>query len=132
MALRNIRDDEIGMLLGQLKQKQPASVILSFDSCFSGTITRGGRHKVRGRSWEGPVPVTPSKKPVDGPAEGSGGLLKRGEALANGYVVISATRSDQVDTETEDESNQKIGPLSYALSMALSKRWTTNDLPRHL
>ena len=117
---KNIRDDEIGILLNELKQKQPANVTLSFDSCFSGTITRGGRHKVRGQKWEGQTAVTLASKTRGGEEKSSGGLLKRGTAIANDFIVITATRNDQLDTETEDESGQEIGPLSYVLSKALS------------
>ena len=34
---KNIRDDEIGQLLDELKAKEPANVTISLDSCFSGT-----------------------------------------------------------------------------------------------
>lgn len=115
----NLRDDEIGILLGELKKKRPASVTLSFDSCFSGTITRGGRHKARGQKWTGPLPQPPTVK-TRGSEESPGGLLKLGEAAANGYVLITATRNDQVATETEDDNGQPVGPLSYTLAKALS------------
>jgi hypothetical protein len=118
----NLRDDELGNLLDELKKKRPANVTLSFDSCFSGTITRGGRHKARDQKWEGPQPSTPATPPKNSVVEkGSGGLLKRGEAVASGYVLITATRNNQVDTETNDENGQEMGPLSYALSRAFSK-----------
>jgi metacaspase-1 len=112
----SLRDDEISILLGELKRKRPASVTLSFDSCFSGTITRGGRHKARGQQWAGPPPPVKTR----GPEEGPGGLLQLGEAVANGYVLMTATRNDQVATETEDENGRAMGPLSYTLARALS------------
>jgi hypothetical protein len=44
----NILDKELREWLRRLKERKPASVTLVFDSCFSGDITKGGRHLVRG------------------------------------------------------------------------------------
>ena len=117
---KSLRDDEISILLGELRKKGPASVTLSFDSCFSGTITRGGRHKVRGQKWAGPLPPSPPPSKTRGTEESPGGLLKLGEAAANGYVVIMATRNNQESIETDDDNGQPMGSLSYTLAKALS------------
>ena len=113
-----ILDDEIRNLLKALRQKRPANVTLSFDCCYSGTITRGGRMLVRGRAYRGSKPaplVTPR-----GEETGPGGLLARGEATTQGYVVLSATRQDEKALETEDDSGRPMGLLSYALVKTLS------------
>ena len=62
---KDIRDDEIGILLAELNANHPAQVFLSFDTCHAGSITRGrGRFVARGRRWTGPKPT-----PVDGPKQ---------------------------------------------------------------
>lgn len=113
---KNIRDDEIGKFLDELKAKNPASVTFTFDSCFSGTITRGGgRYAERGESYKGKKPTpNPKAKAKDGT-----GLLENG-TLSNGFVVISATRSDQTAKECDDDKNGSMGALTYALVKAFS------------
>lgn len=114
----NIRDDEIGMFIDQLKAKSPSSVMFTFDSCFSGTITRGGtgRYAVRGKK-ERPV-VSKKPTPKAGAAEKQG-LLENATA-SNGFVVISATRNDQLAKEDSDGTESgSMGALSYALVKAL-------------
>lgn len=119
---RTIRDDQLGLLLDELRRKRPANVTVSVDSCFSGTVTRGGRFKVRGQRWAGKPPVTPATRAQGGGmAESAGGILTRGEAVANGYVVISATRHDELASEYEDEHGQVRGLLSYALVRAFAE-----------
>lgn len=124
---KNIRDDEIGKFLDELKAKNPASVTFTFDSCFSGTITRGGgRYAERGESYKGKKPkINPAAKANDGT-----GLLENGK-LSNGFVVISATRSDQTAKECDDDKNGSMGALTYALVKAFSAatpRTTYEDL----
>ncbi len=106
---RNIIDDEIGVLLDRLSTKKPASVLLTFDSCFSGTQTRGGRLVVRGAAYDGPPP-----KRRDGSDPDPTGL-DAADAQAKGYVVISASRDDQIATQTDDESGGSLGLLTFAL-----------------
>jgi len=112
----DILDDEIGTLLEELTQKRPANATLSFDCCFSGTNTRGGEMLIRGEAWSGPKPTVSKTR---GGGEGPGGLLTRGDANEHGYVVISATRHDQVAKETEDDNGRPMGLLTYAFVEAL-------------
>ena len=106
---RNITDDTIGAALAKLHAREPASVTLTFDSCFSGTQTRGGRMVVRGGNFLG---LPQQQRAGDDPdVTGLGGRA----AFADGYVVISAARHDQVAAETDDGSGGNMGLLSYAL-----------------
>ncbi len=114
----HIRDDEISLLLEQLKEKGPANVTMTFDCCHSGSATRGGRTVLRGRAWSGPRPpvVAPETEP-----ESPGRLLTRGKASDLGYVVISACQPERDAAETFDDNNQPMGLLAYGLSKALSQ-----------
>lgn len=114
---RNIRDDEIGKFLDELKAKNPASVTFTFDSCFSGTVTRGGRQLVRGESYQGKRPVVQPN--TRGGNEGASGLLPSG-SLSTNFIIISATRSDQTAKETDDENKGRMGALTFALVKAFS------------
>ena len=116
----DIRDDEIGKFLDALKAKNPASVILTFDSCFSGTITRGGRQLVRGAGYQGKIKPTPKITTRGTPTKDESGLLPKG-SLGENYVLVSATRSDQVASETDDDKGGKMGALTYALIKVFSE-----------
>lgn len=113
---RNIRDDEIGKFLTELKAKNPANVTFIFDSCFSGTITRDGRQLVRGESYQGKIPKINPKTVADD----SSGLLPK-KTLGSNFVIISATRSDQTAKETDNDSNGKMGALTFSLIKALNE-----------
>ena len=115
----DIRDDEIKTWLDELKTKKPGNVTVTMDSCFSGTNTRGGRFLVRGSKWEGaPAAVTKSRGVKPTPADSSG-LLPQGYATSLGYVVIAATRNDQLAGETDGFNGKPMGLLSYSLAKAL-------------
>ena len=113
-ASRSIIDDEIGLFLARLGKRKPASVFLTFDSCFSGTQTRGGRMVVRGAAYDGPRP-----KPRGGVRRDDPTGLDMMDAAAQGYVAISATRDDQLALQTDDGSGGMLGLLTYALLQRL-------------
>ncbi|MCU1267897.1 MAG: hypothetical protein JWM21_4215 [Acidobacteria bacterium] len=112
----NIRDDEIGMLLSDLKDKHPDSITMTMDSCFSGSNTRGGEHLVRGSSWTGPVPKVDKAKAVE---KSASGLLTRGAATQLGYVIMSATNDRQVAGETNCDGKE-MGLFTCALVTAFN------------
>lgn len=118
-ASNDIRDDEIRKWLDELKEKKPGNVTLTMDSCFSGTNTRGGRFLVRGSKWEGAPPQALKTRGTKSTAEDSTGLLPQGYAASLGYVVIAATRNDQLACETDGFNGKRMGLLSYALAKAL-------------
>jgi hypothetical protein len=99
--------------------KVKGNITVFLDCCFSGTATRGaGGMIVRGRGWlediDGPRP----KASARGGADDAGGLLGAGEAVARGYVVLSACRNDQVAAEAP---GHPMGLFSYHLTRALSR-----------
>jgi hypothetical protein len=110
---RNITDDTLGALIKKLTAREPASVTLTFDSCFSGSQTRGGRMVARGGNFLDPMPAPRPGRDPD--VTGLGGR----DRVASGYVVISASRNDQLSYETDDGSGGSMGLLSFALVKAL-------------
>ena len=118
-ASNDIRDDEIKKWLDELKTKKPGNVTVTMDSCFSGTNTRGGRFLVRGSKWEGAPPQPPKNRGTKPTPGDSSGLLPQGYAASLGYVVIAATRNDQLAGETDGFDGKAMGLLSYALTKAL-------------
>ncbi|MCA1606059.1 MAG: caspase family protein, partial [Acidobacteria bacterium] len=112
----NIRDDEIGELLAKLKEKAPDSITMTMDSCFSGSNTRGGEHLVRGTNWSGPVPKVDTSLARE---DSSSGLLTRGAAAQQGYVIISATSDKQLAGET-DCRGKEMGLFTCALVTAFN------------
>jgi len=113
----NIRDDEIGALLAQLKDRHPDSITVTMDSCFSGSNTRGGEHLVRGSSWSGPAPKVDKSRAQE---ESASGLLTRGAASQQGYVIISATSDKQVAGETSC-NGKEMGLFTCALVTAFNE-----------
>lgn len=109
----NIRDDELEQLLASLTDRH---VTVTVDSCYSGTITRGGLRLVRGMKSERP-PANNIRGAEDGPS----GIFAEGEKLPASLVVISAARNNQLASETYDRVSRKdMGALSYSLIRTLS------------
>lgn len=127
---KNVRNKEFRDWLKQLKEKKPANVTLVFDSCFSGNMTRGGRHLVRGEAWRGIRATEPDSKTVIIREKGPSGILPRGEASDLGYLVISASRYDQVAQETEDDQGEEMGLLTYALVRAMTEAMPAATSPK--
>jgi hypothetical protein len=138
----NIRNKDLRDLVMQLKDKKPANVTLVFDSCYSGNLVRGGRHLVRGSKWLGaPIvgpdinrfaPPAPQTQAVTLKEKDATGIFYEGEAKGLGYVVISASRYDEVAQETDDDlgssasndqvsADSEIGLLTYAMAKALAE-----------
>ncbi|MGH9969476.1 MAG: caspase family protein [Pyrinomonadaceae bacterium] len=114
---KNIRDDEIGTILDELKLKEPANVTISLDSCFSGTATRGQSElQTRGGPWRG-TPVAKDK--VRGEDTSPSGLLSRGGQPAAGYVFLAAASHEQTAKEVYNDDNKPMGLYTYALVKAL-------------
>ncbi len=96
---KNIRDDEVGVWLESLVKKMTkvgqvhGHILVTLDSCFSGSATRGSL-VARGRAWD---------ESMDGqrPAhrafahEGRVGMMRAEQLADRNIVVVSASRSDQ-------------------------------------
>lgn len=109
----NIRDDEIEQLLTSLSGRH---VTITVDSCYSGTITRGGRSLTRGLMFRGSNVINRS-----GLRDSASGLFADRAKLSTDVVVISAARNDQSAGEIVDPQTQKaMGAFSYALVRALA------------
>ncbi len=130
---RHIRDDEISVLLDRLRRALGAegSVLVSWDACHSGSLTRGQQ---KHRGWHG------ARSPIGSPAATASAARSRGakdevggiaeldlsDAASAGLApvaVISAARYDQDAGETTAEVaggwGEPMGALSKALSGAL-------------
>src|SRR5262249_22755434 len=109
----NIRDDELEQLLASLKGRH---VTVTVDSCYSGTITRGGLRLVRGMKLD-----RPTANNTRGAEDGPSGIFAEGEVLPASLVVISAARNNQLASETYDSGLKKeMGALTHALIQSLS------------
>ncbi|MDR0832744.1 MAG: caspase family protein [Candidatus Symbiothrix sp.] len=136
-ADKHLIDDELNKLLLALRKKvgKKGSVLIFVDACHSGTINRGAQKpetvirgtgeifEIRGvetvaRAKRIPSLYVDDNQPVDN------------SALAP-FLLISACAEDQNNKEYRDcYSNKSYGPLSYALSVVLSKNRiaVTNDV----
>lgn len=120
-GLKDIRDDEIAQWLSDLKKKNPKNATLTFDTCHSGTNTRGGSEgvlNVRGRAYQGPVPGHRTRG--NAPKEEGDGVFTANDLNQRGYVVLSAASAEQVARETQDEQGKPMGLMTYALVKALN------------
>ena len=139
-AKTNLRDDKLGELLNELKDKMSVdgqlrgSITVTLDSCFSGSGTRGelnGGLRARGRAWDseidGAKPVINPRGKVDGPA----GLVAEGQANANNYVLLTAASYDQLAAETDSDNTERLGLFTDAWVQALkvaTNRTTVKDV----
>ncbi|MEK6479379.1 caspase family protein [Catalinimonas sp. 4WD22] len=117
---KHLRDDELGLLLRQLRQKIGPSgdLIVVLDACHSGTATRGELTHVRGTNTK----IAP---PGYQPSQSRGkneGWDEAGEGnQLSPIVVISGAGANQLNYEARDKNGNRVGSLSYALSRTLSK-----------
>lgn len=116
---KNVRDDEISSWLKSLDEKEPSSVTVTFDSCFSGTAVRGSEGLKRGGPWKGD-PIDPAKAGRSDETIGDfvtrGGPRKGGNA--QNYVFLSAAGSRQTASETK-VGEKEYGLFSYSLATAM-------------
>ncbi|MCH7903442.1 MAG: caspase family protein [Armatimonadetes bacterium] len=99
---RYILDDDIAVLLKELEQFQTLQTLLTFDSCFSGSMMRGG-------------PL--ARGDID--QESAGDAIVDTSFLLDemsGAIVMSAARSNERAYELR---NEKIGAFTFALASAL-------------
>jgi metacaspase-1 len=131
------RDHVLGNYLKRLRTKlgKDGDVAVFLDFCHSGGATRGvrGNGKVRG----GKLPLVPrgigSNKRTFEDSSNLSIQLKGSNADENklaSFVVISATKPDELDTETKDDNGKDIGPLSYAYCKAF-EQLSLNNKPTY-
>ena len=111
----HIRDDEIGNILGNFRNKlgKDGQLLMLLDSCHSGSSTRGG--KARGSAaafvpdnWEGPSKET---------KQGSDMFEKVNISKdAAPFVLISGASANELNYEYEGQ-----GSLSYSFSKAMNE-----------
>ena len=110
-----IRDDELMLLLEELRKKvgPTGSVLVTLDSCHSGTATRGGsvcRGDFRGRN---------DKKGTNNSDNGRFGLTSNTNEMAS-LTCFFASSEFQLNNEYH-ENGYDCGSLSYAFSKALNE-----------
>jgi hypothetical protein len=127
----HIRDDELGGVVGELRQRAgpTGSVTVFLDACYSGTGTRGDSD-LPARGSEEPLgpPALPTSadgaREADGTGiestEVAGGGTRGGDAALAPFVVFSAASQRQVAYETYDvDGETRVGSLTYALARVL-------------
>src|SRR5271157_2384904 len=104
-AQTNLRSDTLRDLLRELKARMrkdstdPKSEVVGnitvlLDACYSGGGTKG-LLKPKGRAWD-PAKDGPIPQPEPGvQAKGAAGFFDKDEAVAQGYVLVSASSSEQ-------------------------------------
>jgi len=119
-----LRDDEFGNMINRLRLKlgSKGDVIVTMDNCHSGSGTRGVGIKRGGKEPLIPVgyglkQTTLSQKIT---FSDNVNLVNEKKQLA-GYIVIAASKDDQVDVEINDDNGNSVGPLSYAISKAFEQ-----------
>ncbi len=109
-------DNRFGSYIDTLRTKlgKDGDVVIFMDLCYAGTGTRGVSH-VRGGK---PALVSTDfeSKNYKLTDENKPQLPLVDQTNMAPYVVIGAARATEPDTETLDDNNADIGPLSYAIS----------------
>lgn len=126
---QHLRDDELSVLIEQLRAKLGAGgdVLVIADACHSGTISRGGVAKIRGRA--APLDLRRNKtNRLPNPPQFQPFLYDPGPAAPNPtvspadlapYVIISAAKASEVNSEYTLPDGTGIGSLSYAVNKTL-------------
>lgn len=105
-----IRDDEIGLILDSLKTKQPGSVMIAFDSCYSGTATRG---EIGSRGGSTDI-IRPA---IESPS----GLVEQNAVFPKEYVFLSASDSGEKAYPFKYDDKRNPGVFTWALVEALGE-----------
>jgi metacaspase-1 len=113
------RDDQFGNYINQLRSKlgKNGDVVVFIDACHSGSGTRGTR-KVRGGA---PPLISVNFKTKVNEAVNTVNVFLEDNPVTQAeqnlatYVVISAARAEELNTET-DNNGTDMGSLSYAIS----------------
>lgn len=123
---RHLRDDELGTLLGAVRQQLgPQGELLAvLDACHSGTGTRGlGRARGTGAAL-----VPPGFRAPTAAAGGLRGTFGAGEGTGAGtmapLVCYFGASPSQLNFETTDPHGNGVGSLSLAFSNALTSATT--------
>lgn len=116
----DISDDELNKLLQQLSQKTK-KVTFIFDSCHSGSATRGSGQVKKIPADERTPPPPPADAPRTRGVEGASDLRLDGLE----YVLISGCRSNESSFEHLAANNVERGALSYFLTKKLRSAGST-------
>lgn len=115
------RDDAFGDYMQRLRERLGATgdIVVFMDNCHSGSGTRGTAI-VRG----GAPPLVSSKFDTGRLRAQDEGVFQEPAARGGGdnlasYVVISASRAEELNYETRDEEGRGVGTLTFAVSKAL-------------
>jgi|GEM_PF-2959977 len=119
----------IRKVIAKLQAKHPAQIVLTFDSCHSGSQARGSSTVARrGISTDDYAQWYAAHHPNYHPAKTPPTLVARGIATpaawpgltGSGYVVISACRSEDSAYETSDDG-KPVGRLSCCLGQVFAQ-----------
>ena len=131
-----LRGHMLGSYLKRLRAKlgNTGDVIVFMDNCYSGDGTRGAS-KIRG----GEFPFVSSNFNEKRHKKSDSSFLYKETVFSNeeenelaSYEVISATRPEEVDHETRDETtNTQVGSLTYAISKAFENLQSGSKLPTY-
>ncbi len=131
-----LRGHMLGSYIKKLRAKlgSTGDVIVFMDNCYSGDGARGAS-KIRG----GEFPFVSSSFNEKRHKKSDSPFLYKETSLSNedenelaSYEVISATRPEEVDHETRDETtNTQVGSLTYAISKAFENIQLGSVLPTY-
>ncbi len=113
-----IRDDEVQIFLQRARAKvgKNGHVMMSFDSCYSGTVTRGSEKQRAIAGAQGStLPGDPDRSGLDNNIHKS-----ENKSEMASFAVISAAANNQTSKEAF-VGDMAVGSLSLALSAALGK-----------
>lgn len=120
-GVNHLRDDELGVALNRLRQQlgSRGNLLTVLDACHSGSATRGQERQARGYH----LPLAPDDYLATHEArEADEAPLMAPDATGLAPAVLfSSTRAHELNSEVPDSQGNLVGPLSYALSKALSR-----------
>ena len=111
-----IRDDALGQWIGELG-KRTDQIVVSLDSCHSGTATRGGNDGRVTMAFRGAAPHWPAAKTKRKELDADSGMVEGG---AKGLVFLSAARAERLAAELPDAiTGAPLGAFTREFAQAL-------------
>lgn len=118
---RHLRDDDIGAKFKELRQKlgEKGHLLVVMDACHSGTATRGIASARGSEDQLKPEGFNTSASSDQVEEDMIGGSLD--QKKLSPFVLISGSSASELNYETFDENNKRVGSLSYAFSKTMAK-----------
>ena len=119
---KDISDKEVNYYLSLLKKKKPASVLVTFDCCHAGGMTRDPQLVVRGRGYNEKQATRTKNNPRSNAPHSREDVFTGWDSAVAFYACAKGADSESLDAqacEVQIGRSSRMGLFSYALTRVL-------------